>query len=220
MDEDPTKAHQSARLPWPGIDQLARDLTWGVRRAWSVSPLTLAGVCAFSLMRGPLLAAIALALRRFANAVVETSGPGTDTAAIGPILVLLCSLGLAHAGAGFGARYLALRLREDLHLRTASQLLRRAQALDIATLADPDFLDLLHRARQASGSNLMQLVPTLQAVLSSTAQLLALFVVLAAIDRTVSLALLLLALPTRGFTSGRLSTSGPRRWPERPSDAG
>lgn len=156
---------------------------WVAARIWRLSPglvVALGGLLASRALAGPLLLLLIKdVVNSFSQGLIggPTGGPWQLWALAGCVLYL--------SVAGPFERYLSRRLGDRLHIEVGCQNLEHAASLDIASLEDPETLDVMSRGNQGSAQTMLTLQRSSLATVTTSISLVAMMAILAAIEPLV-----------------------------------
>jgi ATP-binding cassette subfamily B protein len=146
-------------IPPEGLRGLFAIFRWSWPIIWTTGRTLVIASFAVAVLRGMLPAALALTARELINTAFDVIGAGQG--GIQPVLPWLAigfALTTMEAVSMLTARYLTLRLEDDLTVRVTTDVLEHAATLEVGFFEDKRHRDLIQRAQQNLGARLAQLV--------------------------------------------------------------
>jgi len=132
---------------------------WSLRLVWTVSPAILLTLGALVVVLGVLPAGLALTVRGLVDAAVSLLDQAQPRVSpLLPWLALAFGLSLVEAIGYKSDTYLKKRLTDELNLRTTTDILRHASALDVAFFEDSRQRDLVAKAQASAAGQLVRFV--------------------------------------------------------------
>jgi ATP-binding cassette subfamily B protein len=192
-------------IPPEGLRGLFAIFRWSWPIIWATGRTLVIASVAVAVLRGILPAALALTARELINTAVDVIGAGQG--GIRPVLPWL-ALGFAlttmEVVTTLTARYLTLRLEDDLTVRVTTDVLEHAATLEVGFFEDRRQRDLIQRAQQNLGARLAQLVAGSLQVTTESLRTISLAGVIVSIEPMVLMVLPPFAVPFF-FFQGRLA---------------
>lgn len=182
------------------LTELLRSARWAIRLAWSASALLLIANLCNSGLRGLIPAALALTARGIVNAALATG-----TAGIGlmvPWLILGFCFTVIDGITALATNMLKNRLRDDLNVYITADILRHAATLDVPAYENPDFQDVLQRAKDDPAGHVTNFLVNLIGAGSNAVQIVSLVALLVSIEPSVVLIAVLFSIPFLRFQWG------------------
>jgi ABC-type multidrug transport system fused ATPase/permease subunit len=182
------------------LTELLRSARWAIRLAWNASAALLTAVLVNSTIRGLLPAALAVTARGIVNAALATG-----TAGIGPMmpwLIVGFCFTVVDGITGLAVNMLKNRLRDDLNCHITADILQHAAALDVPAYENPDFHDVLQRAKDNPAGHVTNFLVDLIGAGSNAVQIVSLVALLVSIEPSVVVVAVLFAVPFLRFQWG------------------
>ena len=130
---------------------------WGIAVTWSANQRLTAGLVTLSVLAGPLPGATVWVIKNLIDTALSAEGPGA-MAALAPWLALALAIAFAEAITPLLHTYLTRRLTEEVSIEVSARVLEHAASLDLSHYEDPEFQDVLMRARQRPAAHFMAFV--------------------------------------------------------------
>jgi len=169
---------------------------WVLWLNWSTNaPLTL-GLITVALVSSVTPAGLALAARGLVNALVEiVSSDAGDIGLLAPWLLLGLGLTVLEAVCGAASRFFNQRLYDELETRVAIDVMTHAADLDVAFFEDQRGQNMVVLAQRGMARYSLQFATRCLAVATGVVQAISLVGILIAIEPTITLVLVPLAVP-------------------------
>lgn len=185
--------HKNSATPYSSLWSTVK---YTFPKAWSAGPRFCVAMAASALVAA-LLAPVAVVILAVLISNIETmiAGPADSAIMLTPWILLAGGAAILGAVCSAVSNFNKLRLGDELSLRVQKEVLEHATSLDLKTLEDRNTQDILERARQEPGKNILNLAEGLLKVLSSSIQAFGLVAILFWIEPFWSSILLLLGIP-------------------------
>lgn len=185
------------------LTELLRSARWAIRLAWRASPMLLGAILSASMVRGVVPAALAVTARGIVNTALATQrNDGGGIVSMVPWLALGFFLTVLEGVIGLAITMLRHRLRDDLDCHITTDILRHAAALDVPAYEDPNFQDVLQRAKDNPAGHVTNFLVDLIGAGSNAILVVSLVVLLVSIEPSVVLIAVLFSLPFLRFQWG------------------
>jgi len=189
------------------ISVLLSSAWWALGITWDTNRKIMFGVGLLTIMLSFVPAALAVAVRGLVNAVaVVLDGTVHDSRVMVIWLGVGLGISLVETLGNYSYDYLFQRLSDDLNVRITTNILEHAGRLDVAHFEDPQFQDVMERARQGAASRFSVFVAKTLRVFTNVVQMITLTGILAAIEPLVAVVLVMVAVPYL-FMQWRLAKS-------------
>jgi ATP-binding cassette subfamily B protein len=171
-------------------------ILWALRLTWATNPRLTAGVVLTALLRNLLPAALVLIVKSLVNAISAALESGEQMiGAILPILILGLAISLVEVLSRNLSLYFDDRLRDELDIRVSARILEHAATLDLAYFEDPEFQDVMARARQNTAGHFSQFITRVIDAAANSIQIASLAAILVFIEPFITVIFLLFGLP-------------------------
>lgn len=178
------------------IRALWRSARWALRVTWDTHAGLLLGIIVLTVLLSFVPAGLALAVRGLVNAVADIVTNGAQETR--PLLTWLAFsfvISLLDTVGTFACDFLDQRLQDELNIKVTGDILAHADRLDVSQFEDPEFQDVLERARQGAARRFSVFVSKLLKVLTNVLQMISLTGILMAIEPIIAVVLVAVALP-------------------------
>ncbi len=197
----------SLRLSHTDISVLLRSAWWALGVTWQTNRRIMFGVSVLTLILSFVPAALAVAVRGLVNTVAGVlNGSVQNSEKIVWWLGISLGISLVETVGSYTYDYLFQRLQDDLNIGITTTILEHAGRLDVAQFEDPEFQDVMERARQGAASRFALFVAKTLRVFTNVVQMISLTIILAAIEPLVAVVLVTIAIPYL-FMQWRLAKS-------------
>ncbi|MCA9925399.1 MAG: ABC transporter ATP-binding protein [Anaerolineales bacterium] len=189
------------------ISVLLRSAWWALGISWQTNRRIMVGVGFLVTLLSFVPAGLAIAVRGLVNAVAAVIAEEVqDSQAILMWLGVGLGISLVETVGSYAYDYLFQRLHDDLNVRITTDILEHAARLDVGQFEDPQFQDVMERARQGAASRFSTFVAKTLRVFTNVVQMVSLTIILAAIEPLVAVVLVFVAIPFL-FMQWRLAKS-------------
>jgi len=169
---------------------------WAIRLTWATNRTLLLGIIGSHIIQSVLPVLLALISRSVVNAVVTVvNGDAEGYNALLSWLVLGLTLTILEAICNSAVTLFTQRLRDELNLKITSDILSHAAQLDLAYFEDPNFLDVVQRARQNTAGNFINFVTNTLTTVKNSIQGISLIGLLVTIEPLIILLFLPITIP-------------------------
>ena len=169
---------------------------WALRTTWVTSPALSVTFIVFAALKSVAPAGFALVAQGLINIVIHgRSQADGDAALLWPWLTAGVVFAAIEALIPIIGPYCRQRLGDELNLAITPTVLRHASELDLATLDDPRNREIVDRAEQTAAVAVAKFITELEAVVTSSLQLLFLAAILTRIEPLVLAVVAPLAIP-------------------------
>lgn len=175
---------------------LWQSVRWAIGITWSTSRLLFVGTVGGHIILSVFPALLALTSRGIVNAVVTIVNDKIDNFTILWFWIGLgMTLAIFDAVTKFALQLFMQRLRDELNLKITSDILTHAAELELAHFENPDFQDIMKRARENTSANFSQFVTNTLSTVQGCIQSISLIALLIVIEPFIVLLILPLAIP-------------------------
>lgn len=175
---------------------LLQTARWTLKITRETSPRILLVLTLVTILVSVVPAGLAVAVRGLVNAVADAlADPSVGTRlmliwlAVGLLFTLLETVG------NYAVDYLNQRLFDELNIRITGDILEHAADLDVSQFEDPEFQDIIERARQGAASRFATFVNNGLRSITHILQMVSLTVILMLIEPWVIVVLGIVAVP-------------------------
>ncbi len=193
-------ANRTQTVPSASLQRLWRSGSWALRLIWATNRQLSASMIGLTLLQSLLPAVQALVARELINVLVAALNPsGSTWTMIWPWLGAGLVVTLSMAFVSATQTYVNRRLLDEMNIRLMNDILEHAAQLDLVYFENPDFHDMMERARQNPAANFNGFLIHLLSSFSNGIQIISLTIILLTIEPLILLVMIPLTLPYLWF---------------------
>lgn len=168
---------------------------WAFKIVWATNRKIFLYILSVKLSQAVIPLGIALAIRGVVNETVIIMNDKGDTTLLYFWLFIGLSLSLGEAIFQFIEQYFAQRLYDELNIKITCDIINHCHKLELSSFEDPDFQNVMQRARQNVAQNIANFVNNSLVILRNLFQAVSLTVLLIIIEPLILVLLLPITIP-------------------------